>query len=405
MGSQLVNIDLKWNNLETITNAILHTLAGIALNKSASGEAADYDAQIEGQMKLDVGHYEDDFQPLQFQEITPSSMSGYKEAITSIFNKVLRIFYIDKEYMRIEDPEVLRVLMEVGHYGDGTGITRAETRTIYDFGSIFKGNTLIQKFDEISEFNIRTLAARAFEGCTSLIFDDLKLPYVTSIAAAAFQVNGTVGARIRKASNLGSITYISGYNGNGVFFNQKLLTSVVLPNTVKEIQQYAFYDCSALTSINLESVESIDNRTFTGCTSLIIDDLNMPNLNYLREAAFQLNGTVGARIRKVSNLGSITYISGDNSNGVFYNQKLLTSVVLSNLLTAINGVAFSGCTALQTLIIYATTPPSLGSNSFASVPFMNGIFVPDESVSAYKAASGWSAFASKIFPISELPEE
>jgi hypothetical protein len=64
---------------------------------------------------------------------------------------------------------------------------------------------------------------------------------------------------------------------------------------------------------------------------------------------------------------------------------------------------------MERLIIKATNPPTLGGGSFygstqgAVPPNFDGIYVPDASVAAYKAASNWSVFASYIKPMSELP--
>ena len=51
------------------------------------------------------------------------------------------------------------------------------------------------------------------------------------------------------------------------------------------------------------------------------------------------------------------------------------------------------------VICRAVTPPSLGSNGYLSM--LTAVYVPDESVSAYKAASVWSGIAAKIKPMSE----
>lgn len=51
------------------------------------------------------------------------------------------------------------------------------------------------------------------------------------------------------------------------------------------------------------------------------------------------------------------------------------------------------------VICRAVTPPTLGSNSYLSK--LTAVYVPDESVDAYKAASVWSGIAAKIKPLSE----
>jgi hypothetical protein len=53
----------------------------------------------------------------------------------------------------------------------------------------------------------------------------------------------------------------------------------------------------------------------------------------------------------------------------------------------------------NSLVIEATTPPTL-SSSYAS-GLSATIYVPDESVDAYKSASGWLGNANQIHPISE----
>ena len=67
------------------------------------------------------------------------------------------------------------------------------------------------------------------------------------------------------------------------------------------------------------------------------------------------------------------------------------------------------CTNLTVVICKAVTPP--GYNTSSASMFARGttsafrIYVPDDSVAAYKAASGWSTYASKIVGKSSLPSE
>ena len=121
--------------------------------------------------------------------------------------------------------------------------------------------------------------------------------------------------------------------------------------------------------------------------------------------------------------GSLTEVTADMLQGVtsignyaFYNCSNLTSITISNGVTRIGNAAFNNCTSLTsieipnsvtsigssvfmncgtlTVTVKATTPPSLGNSAFSfSTPL---IYVPAESLEAYKAASGWSTYASKI---------
>lgn len=77
----------------------------------------------------------------------------------------------------------------------------------------------------------------------------------------------------------------------------------------------------------------------------------------------------------------------------------LSVIELGENVSSIGNWAFQSLYDISSFIIHATTPPTLGSNALnGSYP----IYVPDESVEAYKTASRWSNLASRIFPISDL---
>ena len=56
--------------------------------------------------------------------------------------------------------------------------------------------------------------------------------------------------------------------GQMAFYELPNLTEVVLPESAVEIRGYAFKNCTALTTINLEVVEFIREGAFYGCTAL-----------------------------------------------------------------------------------------------------------------------------------------
>ena len=58
------------------------------------------------------------------------------------------------------------------------------------------------------------------------------------------------------------------------------------------------------------------------------------------------------------------------------------------------------CSILKEATFLHTTPPSYFDTLY-NCPSLESIYVPDESVDAYKTATGWLEFASKIKPLSE----
>ena len=182
------------------------------------------------------------------------------------------------------------------------------------------------------------------------------------------------------------VTEISGCTTGtcGAFASFRKLSSVTISNSVTSIGDYAFKDCSGLTSINIPSgVTNIGSQAFYNCvgiTSLVIPD----SLTTIGSFSFTHCG-----------LTSLTIGTGLTSiaNGAFADTDLQNVLIQSNV-SSIGWGAFEDCTALTSVTVEATTPPSLDAQAFdnSTCP----IYVPAASVETYKATSGWSEYASRI---------
>ena len=64
-------------------------------------------------------------------------------------------------------------------------------------------------------------------------------------------------------------------------------------------------------------------------------------------------------------------------------------------MTSIGAEAFSACSGLTSIISNATQPPTLGSGAFDRTND-SPIYVPSDSVNAYKAATNWKDYKSRI---------
>ena len=111
-------------------------------------------------------------------------------------------------------------------------------------------------------------------------------------------------------------------------------------------------------------------------------------------------------LTKVITGDSVTTINGGNVSGAFYQCTGLLEADLGEGITSIGTDTFSGCTSLASIIWRAYNPPTLATNAFRGIPsaspLITNFYVPNNRVEAYKAATGWIAFESRIFSINDL---
>ena len=185
--------------------------------------------------------------------------------------------------------------------------------------------------------------------------------------------------------SFGSGTIISDGEYNPVF-GYSTISNIDL-NGVTRIGDGAFAYTSGYTSITIPpSVTTFGRNAFT-----YVSTLDSVTIDYASNATLGNNQFMDLYITSLTIGSNPTSIGGN----MFRNCIELTSLVIPSNISSIGSSAFYGCSGLMSITLESATPPTLGSSAFNNTNDCP-IYVPPESVDAYKAASGWSKYASRI---------
>ena len=219
-------------------------------------------------------------------------------------------------------------------------------------------------------------------------------------AWTALDIDGTTASSLNKSQYLTAGEHLLKFTisnpttvPEGMFRNVNIYTDIYFPDTITTLANTIFNPVSASTVIHMDmtKIVSIGSSVFRQAY-VVLGDLYFPNLQTIGQNAFEQH--YGGSGRNILSLGQITEIPTSCFSNAPYKKRVIPATV-----TSIGNNALLTWDYDKILVCYAETPPTVGSQWTYRRP--EAIYVPPKSVAAYKAATGWSSYASVIFPIYE----
>jgi len=225
-----------------------------------------------------------------------------------------------------------------------------------------------------SLITIITAAVTFFATTPSALAYDCEVDgiYYCRISATELEVANKVFSDQNRTAYTGAVTIPSQVTYNGKTFNVvsigdyafrdcSSLTTVTIPNSITAIKSYAFYGCSAILNINIPaSVKEIGMGAFEGCSSL--SQMILPQ--------------------------GVPAIEDET----FYGCTSLRSIVIPSSVTAVGEEAFSRCSSLISIYSFPTNAPECEMNAFSKVDrTWCTLYIPKDA-KAYRENPSWREF-------------
>ena len=233
-----------------------------------------------------------------------------------------------------------------------------------------------------ADANIKAALVAAFD-----TEGDGELSYLE--AAAVTSIQGVFGTK-KTYTSFDEFQYFTGVKTiPSSMFEGWHISSIVIPESVTTIGNYAFKDCVRLLSVDIPGlVNVIGLESFYGCSSLSSVSISTNSLTGFGSYAFE-NCSRLSSINLPESLTSIGYC-------VFWVCSSLTTIVIPESVTYIDNHAFRDCSSLSSINL----PESLtgiGMYAFSGCSSLTSISIPESVVSIGSYAfSGCSSLTSSI---------
>lgn len=195
--------------------------------------------------------------------------------------------------------------------------------------------TALEIPETIEEKTVVDIGYQAFAGIVNL--ESIIIPDTVRIMQNAIFQNCYNLKNVKLSNNINLL-------GEKLFGNCTELTTISIPNSVESIKSTAFENCTNLANITIpDSINHVEARTFEDTAWYN----NQPNGDiYIGKVYYKYKGTIP--INTTINIKNGTI---EIAEGAFYEQNRLTNIVIPDSVTSINNSAFFGCTGITSITI------------------------------------------------------
>ena len=230
--------------------------------------------------------------------------------------------------------------------------------------------------------SVTSIGKVAFYGCSSLKEIEI-LPSVKKIGDCAFG-DGISKIIISNSEQISEQIFIfNNTYSNNTYPNNPTLKNVILLEGVTDIPDYAFRNCTSLTSVTIPStVTSIGCDAFYGCENLV--NVIIPEgVKYINSGTFE-NCKALTSVTIPSTVTRIAYRA-------FYGCENLVNVTIPESVTYIGPYTFENCESLKSLIIPGNIT-EINDHAFASCKNLTEVTFLDPISNLKKRCISRSAF-------------
>ncbi len=237
--------------------------------------------------------------------------------------------------------------------------------------------------------SVTSIGKYAFRGCSGLT--SVNIPNsVTSIGNYVFSDCGNLTNVTLDSNEIVSASRDYNSSLKNVFGEQ--VSIYVLGNNVTEIGEYAFRDCSGLTSVTIpNSVTSIGYGAFNGCTGLV--SISIPSsVTSISNYAFDGCSGLTSVTVEITDLAAwctnpVTFsIPSSCTLYLSLNGNVIQDLTIPNSVTKIGNYAFAGCSGLTSVTI-PNGVTEIGDRAFYGCSGLTSVTIPNSVTSI-----GYSAF-------------